>query len=66
MFNQMYRCWNPTVEYLLAKGLRSARQQIMSEYIEFLMRLDKSVRSEVRIMKQIAAQDIRSVTGRNW
>ena len=33
--------------------------------IEFLNRLVKSVSSEVRIMASIAAQDIRSNTGRN-
>ena len=54
------------VEHLLVKGLRSARQHIMSQYVGFLKRLGKSVSSEVRIMKLIAAQDIRSVTGRNF
>ena len=80
MSNQVYRSWNTTVklvwdlprsthnyfvEHVLAKDFRSARQQILSQYIGFLKRLGKSVSSEVRIMKNIAAQDIRSVTGRN-
>ena len=80
MANQVYRSWNTTVklawnlprsthnyflEHLLAKDMRSARQQILSQYIGFLKRLGKSVSSEVRIMRSIAAQDIRSVTGRN-
>ena len=80
MSNQVYRSWNTTVklvwglprsthnyfvEHLLAKDIRSARQQILSQYIGFLKRLGKSVSSEVRIMKHIVAQDIRSVTGRN-
>ena len=37
------------------------RQQILSQYIGFLKRLDKSVSSEVRIMKHIAAQDIQEM-----
>ena len=80
MSNQVYRSWNTTVklvwglprsthnyfvEHLLSKDIRSARQQILSQYVGFLKRLGKSVSSEVRIMKHIAAQDIRSVTGRN-
>ena len=80
MSNQVYRSWNTTVkfvwdlprsthnyfvEHVSAKDFRSARQQILSQYIGFLKRLGKSVSSEVRIMKNIAAQDIRSVTGRN-
>ena len=56
---------NYFVEHLLAKDISSARQQILSQYIGFLKRLGKSVSSEVRIMKRIVAQDIRSVTGRN-
>ena len=80
MANQIFRSWNTTVklvwdlprsthnyfvEHLLAKNVRSARQQVLSQYIGFLGRLIKSVSSEVRIMAMISAQDIRTTTGRN-
>ena len=80
MANQVFRSWNTTVklvwdlprsthnyfvEHLLAKNVRSARQQVLSQYIGFLGRLIKSVSSEVRIMAMISAQDIRTTTGRN-
>ena len=49
----------------MAKEVRSARQQILGQYVGFLSRLVRSVSSEVRIMFITAVQDIRSVTGRN-
>ena len=80
MANQVYNSWNTCVklvwslprathnyfvEHLLAKDFRSARQQILSQYIGFLKRLRRSVSSEVRILTNIIAKDVRSVTGKN-
>ena len=80
MANQVYRSWNTAVklvwdlprathnffvEHLLALDLRSARQQVLSQYIGFLGGLARSVSIEVRIMASITAQDVRSNTGRN-
>ena len=80
MANQVYRSWNTCVklvwslprsthnyfvEHLLAQDFRSARQQIFSQYIGFLKRLRRSVSSEVRILSNIVAKDIRTVTGKN-
>ena len=52
---------NYFVENLLAEQLPSVRSNIFS----FLQRLRKSVSTEVRLMCQIAAADIRSLTGKN-
>ena len=69
MSNQVYISWNPTVKLVwdlprstknvLANHFRSAWQQILSQYIGFLKRLGKSVSSDVRILKNIVAQNIR-------
>ena len=80
MAGQVYRSWNTCVklvwdlprsthnffvDHLLAGTLPSVRKSILTKYISFLQRLRKSVSKETRVMSQIAAADIRSVTGRN-
>ena len=80
MATQVYRSWNTCVklvwdlprsthnyfvEHLLASDFRSARKMIFTQYIGFLKRLGSSVSTEVRIMRNIVAMDIGSVTGRN-
>ena len=80
MAGQVYRSWNTCVklvwnlprsthnyfvENLLAEQLPSVRCNILAQYFSFLQRLRKSVSVEIRLMSNIAASDIRSVTGRN-
>ena len=80
MAGQVYRSWNTCVklvwdlprsthnffvDHLLAGTLPSVRKSIVTQYTSFLQRLRKSVSKETRVMSQIVAADIRSVTGRN-
>ena len=77
---QVYRSWNTCVKLvwdlprsthnyfvdnLLAESFTSVRCKILTQYLSFLQRLRKSVSVETRLMSQIAAADIRSMTGRN-
>ena len=80
MAGQVYRSWNTSVklvwdlprsthnyfvEHMLAEDIPSVRKRILTQYVSFLQRLGKSVSKEVRIIKDIAAADIRSVVGKN-
>ena len=76
----MYKSWNTTVklvwdlprsthnffvEHLLAETFSSVRESILTQYVGFIQRLEKSVSTEVRLMRRIAGADIRSTTGKN-
>ena len=80
MAGQVFRSWNTSVklvwdlprsthnyfvEHMLAEDIPSVRKRILTQYVSFLQRLGKSVSKEVRVMKAIAAADIRSVVGKN-
>ena len=80
MAGQVYRSWNTSVklvwdlprsthnyfvEHMLSEDIPSVRKRILTQYVSFLQRLGKSVSKEVRVMKAIAAADIRSVVGKN-
>ena len=62
----MYRSTqNYFVDHMLSGDIPSVRKRILTQYVSFLQRLGKSVSKEVRIMRTIAAADIRSVVGKN-
>ena len=76
----VYRTWNTCVklvwdlprsthnyfvEHVLAKDLLSVRARILVQYVSFIQRLSKSVSKEVRILKNIVTNDVRSGTGKN-
>ena len=80
MANQVYKSWNTTVklvwdlprsthnffvEHLLAESFSSVRQSILAQYVGFIQRLEKSVSTEIRLMRNIAGADLRSTTGKN-
>jgi hypothetical protein len=53
------------VEHLLAKDYSSVRKMLLTQYVTFLQRIRKSVSQEVRILSEVVANDVRSVTGKN-
>ena len=80
MAGQVYRSWNTCVKLvwnlprsthsyfvdnLLAEDFPSVRKKVLSQYVSFLQRLRRSVSTEVRILSYIAANDVRSTTGKN-
>ena len=77
---QVYRSWSTSVKLvwdlprnthtyfvdnMLSESIPSVRKRILTQYVNFLQRLGKSVSKEVRLMSVIAGSDIRSVVGRN-
>ena len=80
MAGQVYRSWNTCVklvwdlprsthnffvEHLLARDFCSFRKKLFTQYVRFLQRIRKSVSQEVRILSEVVANDVRSVTGNN-
>ena len=53
------------VTHLLACGLPTAKETVLSGFTGFLTRLRKSASWEVRVMAELEVRDATSVTGRN-
>ena len=76
MFNSWNVCvklaWNVPrsthsylVDNLLGVNHQSTKNQLMSRYVNFFKSLLKSKSDEVKILSNIVARDVRSVTGKN-
>ena len=76
MAGQVYRSWNDSVKlvwdlprsthnysvkYMLSEDIPSVTKRILTQYVGFLQRLEKSVCKEVRIMKTIQGFSRKSI-----
>ena len=80
MCGQVYRSWNTCVKLawncprsthtylvdnLLATNHWSIKKQLLAKYVNFFKCLLKSKSNEVKVLANIVARDVGSVTGRN-
>ena len=77
----MYRCWNTAakltwdvprstftflVDKVLTGDLSSVREGLLTRYAMYLQGLFKSKTKEMRVLANVASNDVRCTTGRNY